>query len=289
MAGPLSGRVAIVTGASRGVGKGVALSLGEAGATVYVTGRTVEVGAHPIPGTLPETAAAVSQLGGCGIALSCDHRDDAQVAALFRRVQEEQGRLDVLVNSTWPTPTGKMPVGAPFWELLLSLWDDHQAVGLRAHLVACWYAAPLLIARGHGLIVEISSPAAVRPSSLYMDGVTKAGQHRLVAEMARALRPHTVAVVALWPGYVRSEKNAEQPDRWPKEMMERFEKEGESPQFSGRAVAALAADPDVMQRSGQALSVGELAVAYDFTDVDGRRPDPWAELLARLRQGRSRP
>lgn len=276
----LHGKVAIVTGASRGVGKGVALALGEAGATVYLTGRTLTPGSGPFPGSITEAASEVDALGGRGIAVPVDHRDDAQVEALFRRVQEEQGRLNILVNNAFPTPTGEMPVRVPFWELPVSLWDDLFTVGLRAHFVASRLAAPIMLAQGDGLIAQISSPAAVRPGSLMVDGVCKAAQQRLVEEMARAFRSHHVAVVSLWPGYVRSEKNAARPDRWPPEVMERFEKFGESARFTGQAVAALAADPQVMEKTGRAWAVGELAEEYGFADIDGRRPNPWHELMA---------
>jgi dehydrogenase/reductase SDR family member 1 len=280
MAGVLAGKVAVVTGASRGVGRGVALGLGEAGATVYITARTAEAGTHLIPGTIAETAEEVARLGGMGIAVRVDLRNDAEVDALFERVSQEQGRLDILVNSAWPTPTGKMPVGVPFWELPVSSWDDMASVGLRSYIVASRHAARIMIDQGSGLIVQISSPAAVRPTSIMFDGVCKAAQQRLTEEMARALKPYGVAVVALWPGYVRSEKNLAEPDRWPPEMMERFERIGESAQFTGRAVAALAADPRVMEKTGQALAVGELAVEYGFTDVDGKSPSPWREMIA---------
>src|ERR687886_981370 len=153
----LKGRVALVTGASRGVGRGIALGLGEAGATVYVTGRTVEEGAAHWPGTIGATAEAVTALGGRGIAVRCDHRDDAAIAALFAQVQAEQGRLDVLVNNVYSIPGLETPGGVPFWELPLDVWDHIHTAGLRAHFVASRCAAPLMIGRGSGLIVNVSS------------------------------------------------------------------------------------------------------------------------------------
>ncbi len=153
----LEGKVCVVTGASRGVGKGVALGLGEAGATVYVTGRTETPGQAPLPGTIGETAEAVTERGGRGIPVRCDHGDDEQIRALFERVQKEQGRLDVLVNNVFKIPDP--PVwGGGFWEHPVSVWDDMVGIGLRAHYVASVHAAPLLIAAQRGLIVNISSP-----------------------------------------------------------------------------------------------------------------------------------
>ena len=289
MALPLAGKVAVVTGASRGVGKGVALELGAAGATVYVTGRSVTPGSYPVPGTVTETAAEVTALGGQGIAVRCDHAVDADSEALFERVRSEQDRIDILVNNAFPTPLGAMPVELPIWEWPLDLWDQIMAVALRSHLIAARLAAPLMVAQGSGLIVEVSSPTAVRPrpSGFAVDSIAKAGQQRLMEDLARMLRVYNIAVLALWPGWVRTEKNEAQPDRWPPEVMERFANHGESPRYSGRAVVALATDPDVMSRSGLALSIGELAEAYDFTDLDGRRPDPWADLVAQRSRSRS--
>src|SRR5438045_8545830 len=154
---PLAGKVAVVTGASRGVGKGIARGLGEAGATVYVTGRTVEEGVAPWPGTIGATAEAVSALGGRGVAVRCDHHDDAAFAALFARVQAEQGRLNVLVNNVYSLPGLETPGGVPFWELPLEVWDHIHTVGLRAHFVASRCAAPLMVAQQRGLIVNVSS------------------------------------------------------------------------------------------------------------------------------------
>ena len=268
----LAGKVALVTGASRGVGKGIALGLGEAGATVYLTGRTVEEGhaAVALPGTIYKTAAEVDRLGGRGIAVRCDHRDDAQVAALVERIRTEQGRLDILVNNVWGgyehfydgtefwTETG-------FWTVPLARWDAMFTAGVRAHYVASVLAAPLMIAQGHGLIVTVSSFAGQKVDAGVAYGVAKAADDRMAVCMAHELRPHNVASVALYPGLVRTEgvlKAGEYFDL----------SNSESPQLIGRAVAALAADPDVMRESGQVLVAAELAEEYGFTDVDGRRP-----------------
>jgi dehydrogenase/reductase SDR family protein 1 len=265
----LAGAVAVVTGASRGIGKGCALELGAAGATVYVSGRTVEAGTHPLPGTVGATAAEVTRLGGRGVAVACDHRDDAQVARLFERVASEQGgRLDVLVNSAFLIPK-ELTSGKPFWECPLSNWDDMVGVGTRSAYVASWHAARLMVPRGRGLVANVSSSGAREYAWHVAYGVGKCALDRFTADAARELGKHGVAVVSLWPGLVLTER------------LEGAAKAGipgldfsraESPRFTGRAVAALAADPDAARFSGKALAVRELADVYHFTDVDGRLP-----------------
>ncbi len=259
----LDGAIAIVTGASRGVGKGIALGLGEAGATVYVTGRTLERGT--LAGTIGETADAVSALGGRGIAVACDHAEDAQTLALVARVQKERGRLDVLVNNAFAVPDGKLV--APFWELPIEQWDVMHRVGLRSHYIASVAAAPLLVAQKRGTIVNVSSFGAKIYAVNVAYGVGKAGVDRMSRDMARELRPHGVCVVSLWPGIVKTERLLGVPDRLGFDP-----KNGESPQLSGRAVAAIVADEDRMKKSGQALVVAELALEYGFTDIDGSQP-----------------
>jgi dehydrogenase/reductase SDR family protein 1 len=261
-----------VTGASRGVGKGIALGVGEAGATVYLTGRTVEEGraAVALPGTVHETAAEVERLGGRAIAVRCDHRDDTQVVALVERIRTEQSRLDILVNNVWGGyehffDGTAFQAETGFWAVPLARWDSMFAAGVRAHYVASVLVAPLMIAQGHGLIVNISAFAGQKVDAGVAYGVAKAADDRMAACMAYELRPHNVAAVALYPGLVRTEgvlKAAEHFDL----------SNSESPQFIGRAVAALAADPEVMRKSGQVLVAAELAEEYGFTDVDGRRP-----------------
>jgi NAD(P)-dependent dehydrogenase (short-subunit alcohol dehydrogenase family) len=271
---PLTGKIALVTGASRGVGKGIALGLGEAGATVYITGRTTTEGqaAVDLPGTIHQTAQQVTELGGTGIAVRCDHTDDEQARALFDQIRSEQKRLDVLVNSVWGgyehyndgtefwTETG-------FWTVPLSRWDKSFRAGVRAHYVASAFAAPIMIAQQSGLIVNISFFAAQRDDKGVAYGVAKAADDRMAACMAHELREHNIAAVSLYPGLVRTEsvlKAAEFFDM----------SNSESPQFIGRAVAALAADPDVIAKSGQVLVAAAIAQEYGFTDVDGKQPRP---------------
>lgn len=269
----LEGRVAVVTGASRGVGKGVALGLGEAGATVYLTGRSLESSDDP-RGSLSQTAAEIAALGGVGVAVRCDHTDDGQVKAMFDRVRTEQGRLDVLVNNVMSTPQrAELPAGAlsqwdlhPFWEMPISIWDAFHTVGLRSHYVASVFAAPLLIDTGGGLIVCISAPGSRRYVQNVAYGVGKAGVEKLAADMAEELRPHGVASVSLWPGFIRTEDVLAQPDVYP-DLSSTV-----SQLFPGRAVAALAVDPTVMEKSGQTVKASELAAEYGFTDTEGDPP-----------------
>jgi NAD(P)-dependent dehydrogenase (short-subunit alcohol dehydrogenase family) len=208
----LQGKVALVTGASRGVGKGVALGLGEAGATVYVTGRTTEEGraAVPLPGTIHQTAAEVTALGRRGIAVRCDHTDDDQVKRVFECITSEAGRLDILVNNVWGgyehfNDGTEFWQEKGFWTVPLSRWDSSFTAGVRAHYVASTVAAPLMIAHRTGLIVNISFGAAQQDDAGVAYSVAKAADDRMVACMAHELREHQVAAVSLYPGLVRTE------------------------------------------------------------------------------------
>ncbi len=274
----LSGRVAVVTGASRGIGKGIALELGSAGATVYVTGRTVDPGR--LPGTVSATAAEIDAAGGRGVAVPCDHRDDAAVAALFDQVRAEQGRLDVLVNNVYDAPGSARWLGRPFWQVPAAGWDHTFTVGVRSHYVASVLAAPLLMdAADGGLIVNVSSPGAVGYTHNVVYGVAKAALDRMTADMAHELRGHRVAVVSIWPGIVDTELLKTIPPGEDGRRVLSLPGEGdydlaeaETPRFAGRAVAALAGDADRGARSGRAFYVADLADSYGFTDVDGRVP-----------------
>jgi NAD(P)-dependent dehydrogenase (short-subunit alcohol dehydrogenase family) len=271
---PLAGKVAIVTGASRGVGKGLALGLGEAGATVYITGRTIEEGQSSSgwPGTIGQTASEVTQLGGTGIALQCDHTNDHDVEQLFQRVLQEQGHLDVLVNNAWAgyehmVHDGQFTWLNPFWQQPLWRWDAMFQSGVRGAYVASQWAARHMVERRSGLIVNISYWAAQKYMSNVSYGAAKAAVDRMGIYMAHELRQHNVAAVVLYPGLVRTESVLE--------AAEYFDlSNSESPQFIGRAVAALAADPELMRKSGQILVAAALALEYGFTDVDGKQPIP---------------
>jgi dehydrogenase/reductase SDR family protein 1 len=277
--GRLDGKVAVVTGASRGIGKGIALELGAAGATVFVTGRTVTADDQPLPGTVGETAAEIDSLGGRGVALACDHHVDAQVEAVFEQVRRDSGRLDVLVNNVFSSPAMVPWLGRPFWELPIEAWDETIDIGVRSHYVASRYAVPLLFAAGGGVIVNVSSSGAIQYAHNVPYGVGKAAVDKMTADMAHELATHAVAVVSVWPGLVRTElvsmgaretEDGRQVLGLPGEG--EFDlADAESPRFTGRAVVALATDRDVMDRSGRAFPVAGLADDYGFTDVDGGR------------------
>jgi NAD(P)-dependent dehydrogenase (short-subunit alcohol dehydrogenase family) len=268
MTQPLRGQVAIVTGGSRGVGKGCAVELGAAGATVYVTGRTLREGDAALPGSIASTAREIDAAGGRGIAVACDHRDDAQVAALFERVLGEHGRLDVLVNNAFLIPPS-LTRGSKFWEVPLSDWDDMLDVGTRSAFVASALAARAMTAARRGLIVNISSSGAKKYAWHVAYGVGKAALDRLSADTAHELRPFGVAVVSLWPGLVLTERV----ERVREQLPGLSHVHGETPRFTGRAVAALAADPEVLRRTGLALASHDLALLYGFRDLDGSLPD----------------
>ena len=264
---PLVGKIAIVTGASRGVGKGIALSLGEAGATVYVTGRTSreQPGTVPLTGTVDETAEEINQRGGNGIAVRCDHRNDDDTERLFARIKAEQGQLDLLVNSAWAGYEGlhdgsDFPLGQKFWQRRLTYWDDNL-FGVRSAYTASVLAARVMVEQHSGLIVCISGYISSYGSPAYH--IAKTATDRLVAEMAHDLRDEQVAAVALYPGLVRTEgilKYAEYIDL----------SNAESPEFSGRAVVALAQDAAILDKTGRSLWVCDLAKEFGFTDVDGK-------------------
>ena len=274
--------IALVTGASRGAGRAIALELGAAGATVYVTGRSVDGGptTDNVPGTIDETARDVSGRGGRGIAVRCDHTVDADVESLFARIRTDHGRLDLLVNNVWGgyenSECRPLPM-VPFWEQSLHQWDGMFTAGVRAHLTASRLAVPLMVPHRRGLI--ISTTANLEPlgylRNLFYD-LSKNAVRRLAWAMAQELREHGIASLAVAPGFMRTER-----------IVEAFRRAGalaaldgpggpkETPVYLGRAIAALASDERVMEKSGQLLEVGALAREYGFTDVDGAQPAPF--------------
>ena len=270
----LEGAVALVTGASRGVGKGIALGLGEAGATVYITGRTVEESKGPValPGTIYQTAQEVEQLGGRGIAIQCDHTQDEETVQVFERISREQKRLDILVNNVWGgyekfTDGIKNWTEPGYWAFPLSRWDKMFQAGVRAHYFCSLLAAPLMTAQKAGLIVNVSFSSGQQPHQNVAYGSAKAASDHMARCLAKKLRKYKVAVVALYPGLVRTEAVLK--------AGKRFDlSNSESPQFAGRAVAALAADPKIMQKSGEVLVAAAVALEYGFTDIDGKQPRP---------------
>jgi len=283
--------VAVVTGASRGGGRGIAIELGAAGATVYVTGRSTRErpadtygqllalsDMAAVPGSIDDTADEVSRMGGRGIAVRCDHTKEDEVAALFARVEREAGRVDLLVNNAWGGhETFNGVFEAPFWEHPLSNWDSMFDRGVRNHLLASRCAAPLMVQRKKGLIVTTTfwDRGHYVRGSLFYD-LAKASMTRLAFGMAQDLKPHGVASVAVSPGWMRTEFVLAGHKTDEAHWQERPElARTESPHYLGRAIAALAGDPKVMDRSGEVLRVGDLAREYGFTDIDGRQVPPF--------------
>ena len=270
----LSGKVAVVTGASRGVGKGIALGLGEAGATVYVTGRTVKdkTDAGKLGGTVFTTAEEVTGIGGKGIGIQCDHTDDAQVEAVFKRIAKESKKIDILVNNAWAGYENmhegrRFTYFKPFWEQPFWRWNAMFDAGVRAAYTSSAFAARLMTKKESGLIVNISFWSAQVYMSNTQYGVSKAAVDKMSEYMAHELKKFNVAVVSLYPGLVRTEgvlKNAKHFDM----------SNSESPQFIGRVVAALAADTNIMKKSGKVLVAAQEALEYGIQDIDGRQPRP---------------
>jgi dehydrogenase/reductase SDR family member 1 len=254
----LNGKIALVTGATRGVGKGVALELAVTGSTVYATGRTA--------------AEDIFSHDGQLIPVRCDHTSDSEVEAVFDRIIHEQSRLDILVNSVWGgyenmVENGEFTWPLPFWRQPFWRWDAMFAAGVRAHYVASAHAARMMVAQRSGLIVNISFWAARKHIGNVAYGVSKAATDKMTADMAQELREHNVAVVSLYPGLVRTEKVMEAAD-----FLDLSN--SESPRFIGRAIAGLASDSNIMRKSGQALVAAALAEEYGYTDVDGKQPRP---------------
>ena len=288
MSGALEGRVALVAGATRGAGRGIATALGEAGATVYCTGRSTREhrSEYGRPETIEETAELVSDAGGEGIAVAVDHLDPEQVRGLVERIESEQGRLDLLVNDVWG--------GEQLFEWNKPVWEHDLDNGLRmlrlaidTHMITSHFALPLLIRRPGGLVVEMTdgtreyNEARYRNSAFY--DLCKTAVLRLAFSQGHELAEHGCTAVALTPGWMRSEMMLDAmgvtEDNWREGRNPHFAAISESPRFVGRAVAALAADPGVARRNGGSFSSGELARDYDFTDVDGSRPDCWRYLV----------
>jgi NAD(P)-dependent dehydrogenase (short-subunit alcohol dehydrogenase family) len=285
----LEGRVALVAGATRGAGRGIAVELGAAGATVYCTGRTTreQPSEYGRPETIEETAELVTAAGGRGIAVRVDHRESHQVADLVQRIDTEQGRLDVLVNDAWG--------GDPFIRWKTPIWEHDLDTGLHmlrlaidTHLVTAHHALRLLIRNPGGLVVEMTDGTADYNATHYRVNafydLAKASVLRLAYAWSQELAPHGATSVALTPGWLRSEHMLEMfgvtEENW-RDGTERVPHFAiaESPRFVGRAVAALAADPDRHRFAGQSLSSGGLAQVYGFTDVDGSRPDAWRYVV----------
>lgn len=264
----LNNKVALVTGASRGVGRGIACMLGEAGATVYVTGRS----------TIAQTATDVTKRGGQGIAIQCDHTDDDQVEALFEQIRSEHNRLDILVNNVWGGYEGydQHDFDDVFWQQPPWRFDKMWQAGVRAHYTASRLAAPLMIAQRGGLIINTTFWDRGKLLTPVSYDIAKTAVNRLAYALAIELRGYQIAVIALSPGFTRTEAVLKAFDidenQW--QDVEALEN-SESVYYSGKAVVALAKDPNILQRTGEILTTGAVAAEYGFTDVDGRQVPPY--------------
>ncbi|MEH2306776.1 SDR family NAD(P)-dependent oxidoreductase [Nostoc sp.] len=278
----LEGRVALVTGATRGIGRGIAIGLAEAGATVYVTGRSLSnSSSDAVSGSLGETQSTIEEASGVCIPVQVDHSDDEQVRLLFERIQDEQdGQLDLLVNNAYSGVEAlKNAFGQPFWDCELSLWDASNNVGLRSHYVASVFAARMMTKRNSGLICTISSWGSISYIFNTAYGVGKAACDRLAADMAVELKPHNVASVSIWPGIVGTELFSRFADEMNQtnatEQKNSFLSDRynwETPLLTGRVIAALACEPNLMRRTGRVQIVAELADKYGIVDENGARP-----------------
>lgn len=266
--------VAIVTGASRGAGRGIAIALGGHGCIVYVTGRSEKSGDASLPGTIYETADAVTAAGGQGIAVRCDHAEDAQVESLFKQVEKDHGRIDILVNNacaiydelTWP---------GNFWEKPLKLADMID-VGIRSSYVASWYAAPLMVKRKHGLIVFTSASGAAHYVYGPAYGAHKAGMDKMAADMGIDLKEHEVAAISIWMGALLTDRLkmviASDPEKYG-----HLEAYTETPEFTGHVIWSMYNDPKLMEMSGSTVIGAEMAIKYGFMDSTGRQPPSYRD------------
>ena len=289
MSQELEGKVALVAGATRGAGRGIAIELGAAGATVYVTGRTTrtERSEYNRPETIEETAELVQNAGGRGIAVQVDHLDPAQVQALMARIEREQGRLDVLVNDVWGADF-LIEWNVPVWKHSLAAGRRMLRLAIDTHIITSHFALPLMIKNPGGLVVEMTDGTAEYNNanyrlSLFYD-LAKTSVIRIAWAQAQELRPHRCTAVALTPGWLRSEQMLDNYGVSEANWRDAIAKQPhfvitETPRYVGRAVAHLAGDPEVERWSGQSLSSGQLAKVYGFTDLDGSQPDAWRYVV----------
>ena len=260
---PLKDKIVLVTGGTRNVGKGIALALGEAGATVYVTGRSIT----------EKDVEDITKAGGKGIAITCNHENDDEVKHVFELIKKNEGRLDILVNNAWGgynrLRNRKKYSGFkwknPFWEQPIELWDEMNKVGVRSNYISSLYATDLMIKQKSGLIVNISFYASRKYYGNVIYGVAKAAVDKMTMDMAVELKKHKITCISLYPGYIDDKKKAPNPKK-------------ETSIFAGRAIAALASDKGIIKKTGQILVAAELAKGYDFTDIDGVQPEPFDEL-----------
>ncbi len=267
--------IAVVTGASRGAGRGIAVALGAHGCTVYVTGRTQKTGDAPLPGTIYETAEAVTAAGGIGIPVCVDHGDDAQVAALFEQVDREQRRLDILVNNAFAAHD-RMTAPGTFWEKPLELVEMWK-VGLRGAYVSSWYAAPIFARQKHGLVIFTSAPGARHYVFGPTYGVHKAGLDKMAADMAVDFRDYDVACVSIWMGALLTERMQAMLEAEPEKYRHLSVDNMETPGFTGHIIWAMYRDPELMALSGKTVIGAEMALNYGIRDEEGRQPPSYRE------------
>ena len=274
----LQGKIALVTGATRGIGKGIAIGLGEAGATVYITGRTLEPNNDGLGGSLQETETAVIEAGGVCIPVQVDHSDDEQIRQLFARIEREQnGQLDILVNNVYAgVQSIREAYGKTFWELEPSFWDAANNVGLRGHYVASIYAARMMTKRKQGIIFTISSWGGMSYIFNVPYGVGKSACDRLAADMAKELKQYNVTSLAIYPGIVGTEQITnfakEQSSENGNSSLFADGYNWETPLFTGRAIASLATDANIIKYTGKIQIVAEVAKKYGIVDQNGNRP-----------------
>jgi dehydrogenase/reductase SDR family member 1 len=260
---PLKDKIVLVTGGTMNVGKGIAIALGEAGATVYVTGRSIT----------EKDVKGITNAGGKGIALVCNHENDDEVKSVFELIQKSKGKLDILVNNAWggynrlrnrkAYPGFKWK--SPFWEQPIELWQEMFSVGVRSNYVSSLYATEILLKQGYGLIVNISFYASRKYYGNVIYGIAKAAVDKMTMDMSKELKKHKVACVSLYPGYIDDTKKTPNPKK-------------ETSIFVGRAITALASDKNIMKKTGLILVAAELAREYGFTDIDGIQPEPYDQL-----------
>lgn len=258
----LNGKIAVVTGASRGIGKGIALALGEHGCTVYVTGRTVGDGER----TINTTARLIDAAGGQGRAIQCDHGEDDQIAGLFERIDKEVDQIDILVNNVYKIPSPPA-WGGGFWDHPFEIWDDQVGIGLRAHYLACWHAAPLMFASSNAAMLNVSSPGGQTYHFSSSYGAGKAGLDRMTADMAIELKPKGIPALVLYPGVVATEFILDASKGQSMDLSQ-----AQTPLLVGRTAAALLASDNLMARTGTIQWVEDLAEEFDVLDETGKRP-----------------
>lgn len=269
-------RVAVVTGGSRGAGRGIAVALGSHGYVVYVSGRTERAGESSLDGTIHETAEAVDAAGGRGIAVRVDHRVDSEAEALFGLVRDDAGRLDILVNNA-ALVRDELQTSLPFWEKPLSASVDLLDVGLRSSLVSSYHAAPLLVQTPGSLVAFTSAPGAVHYQYGPAYGAHKAGLDKFAADMAVDFTEYDVASVSIWMGAVLTQRVRQIADSGPEFAF--LNEVGESPEFTGHVIAAIHDDPQRMEMTGRTLIGAEMARRYGITDTDGRQPPSFRDLM----------